>query len=448
MTARSEPQTAQLTVGALLRQARTSAGLTQAQLAAGITSVGYISLLESGQRAASREVLEAFASRLGVDVGDLGVVADAAHAAYCLNAAMVAIAQGAFESARELLRECLAAAPEGSLVAVDANLMEHEVSLRDGASTDEVASAALAALERWAEASQQTKSRVIISVLRRLHDDGDLSLACDVGQRWLARARDQGWPEDTLTELMCMTATCLAQRGDFMIAGRLTEEALQLAQRIGAPRALVHANWELGWIEHQRGDFKRANRRFKDTLRMCEAAELTDMLPRVQLAAISVLLDTPEPDIAALTTLSENALLAATYKEDRTAIAYALVAKSRAALLAGRFSEAEDLAERGLSMPEAAPNSRVDLALTRLQASIAGGALLHWPDASLLADVERLRASGNHRALARFWAELAAVFESAGEAALALQACKSALASAGVLPGMEDTDSVSLSRER
>jgi transcriptional regulator with XRE-family HTH domain len=52
--------------GSRLRQERLRAGLSQSDLASGIMSPSHISLLESGQRSPSPELLEQLAERLGV----------------------------------------------------------------------------------------------------------------------------------------------------------------------------------------------------------------------------------------------------------------------------------------------------------------------------------------------------------------------------------------------
>ncbi len=54
------------TFGRRLRAARLEAGLTQAQLARGITSTGHVSMLEADKRRPSMEMAQALAWRLGV----------------------------------------------------------------------------------------------------------------------------------------------------------------------------------------------------------------------------------------------------------------------------------------------------------------------------------------------------------------------------------------------
>lgn len=57
--------------GEMLRQARIAKGLTQAELGAGLYPTHYISLLERGQRQPTPEMVQHFASRLGMDVQTL-----------------------------------------------------------------------------------------------------------------------------------------------------------------------------------------------------------------------------------------------------------------------------------------------------------------------------------------------------------------------------------------
>ena len=56
------------TFGERLRQLRVNAGLTQPELALGITSVSHVSLIESDKRQPSDEIVANLANRLGVPV--------------------------------------------------------------------------------------------------------------------------------------------------------------------------------------------------------------------------------------------------------------------------------------------------------------------------------------------------------------------------------------------
>jgi transcriptional regulator with XRE-family HTH domain len=93
--------------GSRLRQERLKAGLSQSDLASGIMSPSHISLLESGQRSPSPELLEQLAERLGVTPKYLssGPSAQAAESRRKdLLFAEMALKNGDTESAERLLR--------------------------------------------------------------------------------------------------------------------------------------------------------------------------------------------------------------------------------------------------------------------------------------------------------------------------------------------------------
>jgi transcriptional regulator with XRE-family HTH domain len=74
----SKPASLTLSLGRRIAALRETCGLTQEKLAweAGIESKGYLSRIESGQRAPSLVVLERLARRLEVEVRDLFIAPD------------------------------------------------------------------------------------------------------------------------------------------------------------------------------------------------------------------------------------------------------------------------------------------------------------------------------------------------------------------------------------
>ncbi|MUK01367.1 helix-turn-helix domain-containing protein [Vibrio cholerae] len=57
--------------GDMLRQARSAKGMTQSQLGGGVYSTHYISLLERGQRQPTPDMVQHFATQLGMDAQNL-----------------------------------------------------------------------------------------------------------------------------------------------------------------------------------------------------------------------------------------------------------------------------------------------------------------------------------------------------------------------------------------
>lgn len=88
-------------LGARIVALRKQRGLTQEKLAweAGLSSKGYLSRIESGERLPSLEVLESLASRLEVEVRDLFVFPDRGD----LDAAMERVRVGGESFARTVL---------------------------------------------------------------------------------------------------------------------------------------------------------------------------------------------------------------------------------------------------------------------------------------------------------------------------------------------------------
>lgn len=91
-------------LGRRLRDLRTAAGLTQAELAGTKFSHAYVSVLESGRREPSRDALEYFAARLGVPVERLS---ETKGAAWALQLAEDLRAEGKRGDGRKLLEKTL-----------------------------------------------------------------------------------------------------------------------------------------------------------------------------------------------------------------------------------------------------------------------------------------------------------------------------------------------------
>jgi len=429
--------------GNSIRLARRAAGLTQAELAEGLVAASYISLIESGRRSPSPELLHKFSARLSVPVSALGLEQDEVKANFCLNAAMVALTSGNANESRAFAQDALRLAAQESHTRFGATAILCELDLRDQSRTDSVASA-IRVLDESPRAAQQQRSRLLLAVLRTLQVQGDVSYAVDIGTRWLRRADDEAWPEDNVVELLCMTATCHAERGDLAIARELAQRALQLAVTLSSPKALVQAHWETAWIQYERGELSQAQENIQTALKLSELAEMTETLPRIQLAAASLMAALPNPDLVAAKELAETAWMHSIAQRDSISTAYALVARARCALLEEDLIRAMQLAEEGLLVAEAPPALRIELHLCRLRAALKRTGRIEWPNPSLAAEVAALTIRNNSRAVSRFWAQLATLLEEAGLAAPALEAYRQAVCAAHLLPPDETRDATAV----
>ena len=89
-------------IGPRMRKLRLARGLTQRELAEPSYTHAYVSTIEAGRRTPSRDALEYFASKLGVDIAQLtqGRPADLeARLALELQEARIAVSEGRFGEA-------------------------------------------------------------------------------------------------------------------------------------------------------------------------------------------------------------------------------------------------------------------------------------------------------------------------------------------------------------
>src|SRR3712207_2419757 len=90
-------------LGSRVRAARVARGLTQTALGHPEASAAYVSRIESGQRRPGAELLETFASRLGVPVGrllDQTAILDLDEVRLQLNYAELALESGEVEESK------------------------------------------------------------------------------------------------------------------------------------------------------------------------------------------------------------------------------------------------------------------------------------------------------------------------------------------------------------
>ena len=118
-------------VGAVLRQARLDAGMRLADVAEGIVSVGYLSMIEQGQRTPTQAVLRQLAHRLGLEEAEVQRRSDEAmeiHDVCRLHAAEWADVEGDAAESEALFRQLAA---QTSSVQIDARWALAHILIRD-----------------------------------------------------------------------------------------------------------------------------------------------------------------------------------------------------------------------------------------------------------------------------------------------------------------------------
>ncbi len=271
-------------LGVRLRHFRQEAGLTQPELAQGITSPSHISLIESGLRQPSSEIVTQFASRLNISVR--------------------ALTQSPESTSNQTMRK---------------DLLFAEMALKNGDAS--FASGLLEKLvsEFPAEGDLEFRANVESSYAKSLEMLGDLEKARMYYRHASGFAESAGLPL-RVVELTIDISRCERNMGDFVTALELLEEAkknfpIQLQKTATYARLLS----SMIAVHHLRGDYARA----------------------FDVATNSIKLFDEETDAIARASVLWNASLAADGMQDT---ATALILAQRAA---GLFSEADDSRAEG-----------------------------------------------------------------------------------------------------
>lgn len=271
--------------GSRLRQLRLKAGLSQSDLALGLMSPSHVSLMESGRRTPSQELLEQLAERLGVTPE------------YLVNGPI----SNAVESRRK-------------------DLLFAEMALKNG--DPEFAENALKVMLNELDATDSLEFTVRVRHLyaRVLERLGRRDEATSQLQRGIDSAASAGLPLEAV-EMTITLSNCAKESGDFLKALELitdAQESFPVELRKSATYArLLSSAIAIHWV---RGDYLRAQ-------------ELSD-------EALAIFDDQTDP--AARAAILWNASLAADANDD---VSKALMLAQRAA---GLYSESDDRKSEGV----------------------------------------------------------------------------------------------------
>ena len=199
-----------ISVGRRIKVSRVELGLSQAQLAADDLSDSYISLIESGQRAPSDDVLEMLANRLRCSTQWLRTGLEEDHLRSFrlrLSEAKIGLQTGDAQRAHDFLAEvegnpALPAelAREARVVAALAFEVEGQMSRAIDILSDET--------EADERAGRAPNISTLVALSRCLREAGDVGAAIDTARIGLARLERDGSPvDDAYVELAATLMT-------------------------------------------------------------------------------------------------------------------------------------------------------------------------------------------------------------------------------------------------
>jgi len=258
-----------------MRRLRHARGLTQRELAAPKYTHAYVSTIEAGRRKPSREALEHFAARLGVDVDELitGKPADLeARLEQQLLEARVDLAAGRLDQADEALRSIAREAKRFRLVRLQAKAEEGRgLWLEQQGKPEE-------ALEHYQRAEEilrsdppTTRVDAVAGKARCFHSLGDVRYEIHILESLLATIERENLRDpNALARLHAALIFAYIDAGLYAKAAESAAHLETLAPRISDPSrvAQMHMNVaRLYLVEGRTDDAKRSLQRAEDAYR-------------------------------------------------------------------------------------------------------------------------------------------------------------------------------------
>ncbi|WP_084470123.1 helix-turn-helix domain-containing protein [Jiangella gansuensis] len=436
-------------VGQRIRSRRLELGLSQAEIAEGMLSPSYVSLVESGRRQPAASALAHIAERLRIDVEYLRDGVDASvrtKARLALGRAEMALREGRADAAYEQFTELVGDPGLNDEQSRGARL--GRALARELKGDLEGAIELLSELADEARQSPAVQSWLDVAIaLTRCYDRaGDFDMAIQIGEEARRSAADLGLEStDEYIRLGCTVLGAYGGRGDMVRSKALAAELVAAADRIGAPQTRGAAYWNASLVAESRGELALALNLVDRALAMFGEGDDLRNLARLRVAHAWLLLQGSEPDAQKSIEILDGVEDNIKRYGGKTDIATFHVRRADALLQLGRLDEARTAAEAALT-ELGREQPRVGTALAQLSLARilrAQGEVDESIRVAALA-ATMLESMGASRVAASAWRELADLYRDLGRADEALDAYDNALRSVRVAPrlgtGMVDED--------
>jgi transcriptional regulator with XRE-family HTH domain len=425
------------TFGARLRKLRESAGLSQTALAGDDLHPSYVSLLESGRRAPTADVVAVLAARLGVapDVlsGEISLEIEQplalAEASLGLGRSDEAVALLEPFRSEMTTRRCTRDSLIFRATFVAATALENVGQLDEATRLLEV-------LRTSAESSRHRHPwlRVAVSLVRCYRDAGDLGRSIDVGEEALARCEGLATAAlDGHAQLVSTLAGAYSERGDLLRASLLLDELLAQTSRGGSLADQAAAYWNAAITAAERGHALGALRLCDEAAALVSRGDDLRAVARIQVTRAWVLLAQNPPRATEAHDMLSEALPALRQHASAVFVSSAQIELARCDLLLARPEDACREATSALEdATDAHPVERAR-ALTVLGAAYLAQDQRALGVASLEDAAGLLENAQAPRHAASVWRALSDVYRGMGDLERAMSAADRAFDAAGVL---------------
>jgi transcriptional regulator with XRE-family HTH domain len=339
------------TLGDRVRELRARRGLSQSGLARDLVSPSYVSLIEAGKRLPEREILQAFAERLGTTPEYLETGVDAATArseVLALRYADLALANGhvaeALRRYEQLAQSSLTsrhAAQWGS-----ARGLEAQGDLAGAIGRVEW----LLDEHRAGRADAPGLLTLFNAQCRLYREVGDVHHSVTVGERALEEVRRLGLTgtEDEIR----LTSTLVAsywERGDWVRANQLAGEVIERAEAQGSPRSRGSAYWNASLAASSTGGLALAIELAERAIAMFSETDDERSIARLRTDFAWLLLSEDPPDLARVEAMLTKAHARLSEIGVDTDLAYCETELARYHLVCGDAAEALSYADRSIA---------------------------------------------------------------------------------------------------
>jgi tetratricopeptide (TPR) repeat protein len=248
-------------LGARVLERRVALGLSQRELAGPEMSPSYVSLIESGKRVPTQELLQVLACRLETTADDLIPPEERQRGVerieLDLRWAKIAVKAGNAESAEKYARGVLA--DEGC---TERQRHEASMTLAEALEMQGYLDQAIDILEPLVDELDKDHTREMwrscqVMLCRYYKDAGDLAHAIDLGERALAKDDE---PSDEQVMLVISLAGAYLRRGDLKRAGRLLSSTMSRLDVAGTHRNQGAALWNSSLVAGAEGRLEEAVR--------------------------------------------------------------------------------------------------------------------------------------------------------------------------------------------
>ena len=425
-------------VGQRIRSRRLELGLSQAEIAEGMLSPSYVSLVESGRRQPAASALAHIAERLNIDVEYLRDGVDASvrtKARLELGRAEMALREGRAEEAYEKFTALMG--DPGLNDEQDRQARLGRAHARERSGDIEGAIDLLTELADEARQNPEVQSWLDVAILltRCYARAGDFDMAIQVGEAARRSAADLGLEgTDEYIRLGCTVLGAYYDRGDVVRSKMLSAELVEAADRIGAPHTRGAAYWNASLVAEARGELALALNLVDRALAMFGEGDDLRNLARLRVAHAWLLLQGPEPRAQEALDILERTRDNIEQYGGKIDVANFNTKRADALLHLGRTDEARQAIELALrDLGDRRRANAADARLTRARILRAEGDL-EGSIAEATRAAEELEAMGLARYAAAAWRELADLNRGAGRTDEALDAYENALRAVRVVP--------------